>query len=172
MNSISKNLNQIKYLDVCLTSTQKELIIQRLSNHCQFYSQNFNIIIKSLFTSNIKFIKFYKCEQINDVFLKLIAKKSKFQLKSLTITRCDNITGKLMDVLLKGIFSVTLYLDDSLRDLIENQHNLEDVCFKRLNTQFAQTFACLKSTKLSIVDLSYTPTVTDRGVYFIFFYNR
>ena len=101
MNSISKNLNQIKYLDVCLTSTQKELIIQRLSNHSQFYSQNFNIIIKSLFTSNIKFIKFYKCEQINDVFLKLIAKKSKFQLKSLTITRCDNITGKLDDCLVE-----------------------------------------------------------------------
>ena len=93
MNSISKNLDQIKYLDVCLTSTQKELLIQRLSNYTSFYNKNLNIIIKSLFTSNIKIIKFYKCDQINEAFLKYVAKNTNFQLKSLTISRCDNVTG-------------------------------------------------------------------------------
>ena len=86
MNSISKNLNQIKYLDICLTSTQKELIIQRLANHNQFFNDSTNVIIKSLLTPNIKIIKFYKCEQITETLLKLIS-------KSLTIARCDNITG-------------------------------------------------------------------------------
>jgi hypothetical protein len=93
MNSISKNLNQIKYLDVCLTSTQKELLIQRLSNHCQLNNTNLNIIIKSLFTSNIKIIKFYKCDQITEVFLKYVAKNTNFQLKYLTICRCNFVTG-------------------------------------------------------------------------------
>lgn len=93
MNSIAKNLNQIKYLDVCLTSTQKELLIQRLANHSQFHNKYLSVIVKSLFTSNVKSIKFYKCDQINEIFLKYVAKNAKFQLKSLTIARCDQVTG-------------------------------------------------------------------------------
>lgn len=101
MNFITKNLTQVKYLDLCLTSIQKELIIQRLANHSLFNSLNIQFIIRSLFTSNIKMIKFYRCEQINESLLKLIARQqliTRFQLRLLTICRCDNVTGELLSL--------------------------------------------------------------------------
>ena len=56
------------------------------------------------------------------------------------------------------------FLDEGLKEFVEKQHHLEDICFKRLNTQFTQTFVHLKSPKLTLVDLSYSAALTDKGI--------
>jgi hypothetical protein len=94
MNNISKNLKKIKNLDTCLTIIQKQEIIQRLLNHNQFYEVNLKFIFDNLFAQNLKELNFYKCDQINDHFLRLLTKQCKFQLKLLKINRCYNVSGK------------------------------------------------------------------------------
>ncbi len=97
LNYISVNLNRIKSIDSHLTINHKELLIQRLANHNYFDDDSLKSITKYLFTDNIDTIKFYKCKQINDSALKFISKNTRFQLKVLSVCRCINVTGTLLD---------------------------------------------------------------------------
>jgi hypothetical protein len=93
LTSISTNLDRIKNIDSHLTTTHRELLIQRLANHGLFDANNFDAFKKHLFADSIKTVKFYRSDQISDFILKSISKSSRFQLKVLSICRCTNITG-------------------------------------------------------------------------------
>jgi hypothetical protein len=53
--------------------------------------------------------------------------------------------------------------DDGLKELLESQTNLEELCLKHLENGFTQTFQSFKSLRLSHVDMSYSPAFNDKG---------
>jgi hypothetical protein len=124
LSSIAYDFDSIPNLSTsCLSSSNKESIVQRLTSHnileipghklpaisrndVKLELENLNLgyqhcIISNFFNGNFISLNFCSCQQLNDQFLHLLNqincfKNSEFRFSSLYIKNCPNLTGNLL----------------------------------------------------------------------------
>ena len=105
LQCIANNLHSIPRCGRYLASVHKEALIELLACHDQLTPQYLPHVTYNLFSSNLKCVNFYKCDQVTDSVLKLLA-SSKCQLRFLTIHGCTEVTGKIAALIKFSFFLV------------------------------------------------------------------
>jgi hypothetical protein len=93
LDCVGKNLHCITRSSQYLAPLHKELIIERLAFHDCFTESYLPHVTYNLFSPRLERINLYKCNQIDDKWMKQLA-ESKCKLRFLTIHSCDNVKGK------------------------------------------------------------------------------
>ena len=89
---IQRNLHVIPNAGQRLPTVHKELLLERIADHDLLVPEYIPFVIRELFSSSLRHITFYKCDQVTDDFLCALANQ-KCVLDSLTIHRCQSVTG-------------------------------------------------------------------------------
>ena len=93
LNFIQSNLDKIPNAGERLPTVHKELLLERIADHDLLIPEYIPFAIQQLFSSSLRHVTFYKCDQVTDEFLCVLANR-KCVLDSLTIQRCQSVTGK------------------------------------------------------------------------------
>ena len=129
-------------------------------------------MIEYFFNGRQESLKLNDCIQVNDDLLRQISVLNrdesfnrKYFFKSLKIKRCQNITGKTFKKIRIWISNKeNFYLkDDGLAELLrEYSSELEDISLTNLNIPLNSSLnEAIRSSKLSIVDLSFCALIND-----------
>jgi hypothetical protein len=193
LNYIAKNFSVINNFNhTLLSSTQKEIIIERLVNHNWLYllpsSSNIQSIesyqrslVKYFFNGHLNAITFNDCNQLNDIFIQLITQlvsSDDLEIKSLAIIKCIKVTGKyfssrtIININLTIIIQFYFYLSNKdvgiSTFLSKYSKNLEQITLNYLNFPLSMTLCnTIRSLRLIKIDLSFCFSITDNG-YHIF----
>ncbi|XP_071090171.1 F-box/LRR-repeat protein 2-like [Haliotis cracherodii] len=91
LHCVQHSLEHIPNLQHNLPTLYKEILIERLANHDMFYQHYRPFIASNLFCENLRYIKLYKCSQIDNECL-ISLSRARCQLEVLTIHRCENVS--------------------------------------------------------------------------------
>jgi hypothetical protein len=94
LNVIHVSLDKMPDIGLYLPTVYKEMLIERLAWHDMISPDYLPYISRQLFSSSLRRINFYKCEQVNDTVLQLLA-AAKCKLEYLTVNQCQDVTGEL-----------------------------------------------------------------------------
>ncbi|CAF1576423.1 unnamed protein product, partial [Didymodactylos carnosus] len=125
-----------------LTSKQRELVLQWLSNHDYLTQDITPHIMRHLITSQLYEMNFYKCTQLTDQML-IEFSTSQFKLKKLTIHKCDQVS------------------DGGIRAITKNQRALEYVALRKQSRLTDQGLTELNSAFLREIDLRSNEKIKD-----------
>ena len=95
LGCIQQHLSSIPQLGACLPTLYKERLIERLAYHDMLHKSYLPHVSYNLFCAALRHIKLYKCPQVDDHLLGLLA-ECKCQLEVLVINGCSAVTGKRM----------------------------------------------------------------------------
>ena len=93
LNVIHLSLDKIPDIGLYLPTVYKEMLIERLAWHDMLTSDYLPFVSQQLFSSSLRRINFYKCEQVNDTVLQLL-EAAKCKLEFVTVNQCQNVTGQ------------------------------------------------------------------------------
>ena len=94
LGCIQQHLSTIPQLGANLPTLYKERLIERLAYHDMLHKSYLPHISANLFCAALRHIKLYKCDQVDDHFLELLA-ECRCQLEVLVINGCCSVTGNL-----------------------------------------------------------------------------
>ena len=89
---IQQSLDKIPHVGSYLPTVFKEKLVERLAWHDQLTPAYLPAISYNLFTTTLRQLNLYKCEQVTDHVLQLLA-SAKCKLEFIGIVRCVNVTG-------------------------------------------------------------------------------
>lgn len=93
LDFIQSNLDKIPNVGKHLPTVHKELLLKRIADHDLLIPEYLSHVTQQLVSSSLRHVTFYKCDQVTDDFLCLLANQ-KCVLHSITIHGCNSITGK------------------------------------------------------------------------------
>ncbi|CAG2229123.1 F-box/LRR-repeat protein 2-like [Mytilus edulis] len=145
LNFIQSNLDKIPNAGERLPTVHKELLLERIADHDLLIPEYIPFAIKQLFSSSLRHVTFYKCDQVTDEFLCVLANQ-KCVLDSLTIQRCQCVT------------------DVGIKNITDGQDQLSFLRLRRLTNITSTGLSCIKSPKLKTVDLTGCLALTVNGI--------
>ena len=92
---IQTSLDKIPNVGSHLPTIFKEKLIERLAWHDQLTLAYLPVISYNLFTKSLRRLNLYKCEQVTDEMLLLLA-SSHCKLEHIRVVGCVNVTGELI----------------------------------------------------------------------------
>ena len=110
LGCIQQHLSSIPQLGASLPTLYKERLIERLAYHDMLHKSYLPQVSYNLFCAALRHVKLYKCPQVDDQFLALLA-DCKCQLEVLVINGCGAVTGNCTSVVVFFfyLFSSKLY---------------------------------------------------------------
>ena len=95
---IQQSLEKIPNVGSYLPTVFKEKLIERLAWHDQLTPTYLPVVSYNLFTKTLRRLNLYKCEQVTDHMLLLLA-SSGCSLEVLSLVACINVTGEYIYIL-------------------------------------------------------------------------
>lgn len=142
---IQDSLDKIPNVGSYLPTVFKEKLIERLASHDQLTPSYLPVISYNLFTKSLRQLKLYKCSQVNDHMLQLLA-SSGCKLEVIIIVGCVNVT------------------DTGIQALTTHQKELVSVKFRKLKCLTGRGLDQISSSCLEHVDLRHCHSVSFEGV--------
>ncbi|XP_076470806.1 uncharacterized protein LOC143300764 [Babylonia areolata] len=145
LECIQQHLSAIPQLGSSLPTLFKERLIERLAYHDMLHKSYLPHVSSNLLCSALQHIKLYKCDQVDDHFLGLLA-DCRCQLEVLVINGCNAVTDM-------GVQAVT-----------KDQLNLCVLELKKLPHLTSVGLTAIQSPVLWKVDIKRCPRITTDGV--------
>ncbi|XP_052099958.1 F-box/LRR-repeat protein fbxl-1-like isoform X1 [Mytilus californianus] len=145
LNFIQSNLDKIPNAGERLPTVHKEQLLERIADHDLLIPEYIPFVIQQLFFSSLRHVTFYKCDQVTDEFLCVLANQ-KCVLDSLTIQRCQSVT------------------DVGIKKITDGQDELSYLRLRRLTNITSSGLSCIRSSKLQTVDLTGCLALTVNGI--------